>query len=139
MEDLVPRSRERTLTQEDYVRLTRLLCEGGRALAGADDVQRTLEASRLVPSQPVAPGLITMGAQVFLATGRQEQLLRLTLCLPDDADPARGRISVLSPLGSSLIGLCSGQTVTWRSFGRTQSASILAVLAPLRRHGGADA
>ena len=35
---------------------------------------------------------------------------RLTLVMPRDADPAKWRISVLSPLGSSLLGLKKGDT-----------------------------
>ena len=92
-----------------------------------------LAAGTLVDSDPVAPGVVTMNAQVVLRAGPQEEYCRLTLCYPVDADPARGHISVLSPLGSSVLGLCAGQTATWRAFGRVHAARILAVLAPLRQ------
>ena len=37
----------------------------------------------------------------------------LTLCYPGDAEPAAGLISVLSPVGSSLLGLRAGDTARW--------------------------
>jgi regulator of nucleoside diphosphate kinase len=132
MEPIASPAHARTLTQVDYVALTRLLAETPPSPSGGEDAQRALEESRLVPSHPVAPGVVTMNAQVFLVAGPQEQFCRVTLCYPDEADPARGRISVLSPLGGSLLGRHAGQTVTWRSFGRVQAARIVSVLAPLR-------
>lgn len=33
---------------------------------------------------------------------------------PHDADAGSGRVSVLAPIGSALLGLRIGQTITWR-------------------------
>ena len=136
MEDLAVRSHERILTETDYVQLTRLLSEEATPLPGVDDVQRVLQESTRVASYPISSGLVAMHAQVFLVPEPQEQLVRVTLSYPDEEDPARGRISVLSPLGASLLGMSAGQTATWHSFGRVNSAHILGVLAPLQADGG---
>ena len=38
----------------------------------------------------------------------------LTLCYPPEADAGKGFISVLSPLGTALLGLRVGETAQWR-------------------------
>ncbi|MDB5900828.1 MAG: Transcription elongation factor-like protein [Ramlibacter sp.] len=128
MESWAPRDQKRTLTRTDYLQLARLLDQGSGPLPGSKEVQRALHESYVVLSDPVAPGLVTMNAQIFLILPPEEQFTRVTLCYPEEADPARGRISVLSPLGSCLLGLSNGETATWRSFGRTHSARIAAVI-----------
>lgn len=129
MESIVPRPPGRIVTHTDYVHLTRLLREGGPELPGATEVQRALRESALLASSSVAPGVVTMGAQVFLVCGADEPPSQVTLVYPQHADDARGRISVLSPLGASLFGLSVGETVSWRALGRVHSARILSVLA----------
>lgn len=119
----------RIVTHADYVRLTRLLREGAPALPAAAEVQRTLREGTLLASGCVAPGVVTIGAQVFLVPGSDEAAMQVTVVDPQDADSARGRVSVLSPLGASLFGLSVGQTANWRAFGREHSARILSVLA----------
>jgi regulator of nucleoside diphosphate kinase len=37
----------------------------------------------------------------------------VSLVYPMDSDPEQGRISVLSPVGSALLGLSVGQTIDW--------------------------
>ena len=128
MEANVQRPPGRIVTRSDYVELKRLLHEGGPALAGGFDVQRVLQDSTLLASSCVAPGVVTMGAQVFLVPDSHELPTHVTLVYPHAEDPARGRISVLSPLGSNLLGRSVGQTVNWRSFGRMCAAQILSVL-----------
>ena len=68
-----------------------------------------------------------------LATGRQPQnvvrmrsdvefrddvsgkVQTVTLVYPDEADIAQGKISVLTPIGTALIGLTIGEPITWRT------------------------
>lgn len=118
---------ERTLTQTDYVRLTRLL-QLQPEHAGARAMRELLECSDLVPAGAVDPGTVTMGTQVLLDDGRHG-LSRLTICYPEDAQPAAGRVSVLSPVGTSLLGLRVGETARWRTpTGHEGAARIAAVL-----------
>jgi regulator of nucleoside diphosphate kinase len=38
---------------------------------------------------------------------------KLTLCYPQDADPKTGCVSVLSPIGRSVVGQTVGAVVRW--------------------------
>lgn len=121
---------ERTLTQIDYVRLTRLLTNAGASAPGADAMHQLLECSDLVDSPAVPPTVVTMYTQLLVqddAAGGEPQ--KYTLCYPEDAEPAQGFISVLSPVGTSLLGLRVGEVARWRTpAGQSGSARIVAIL-----------
>jgi len=52
----------------------------------------------------------------------------LTLVYPKDADADAGRISVLAPVGSALLGLRVGQTIDWPGQGgRTLRLKVTAI------------
>ena len=54
---------------------------------------------------------------------------KLTLCYPDDAEPQFGFVSVLSPIGLSLLGHEVGATVSWQSpDGTERMAEVDAIL-----------
>jgi regulator of nucleoside diphosphate kinase len=118
---------ERTLTQIDYVRLTRLTSLSERDAYGA--VMELLENSDLVPSASVPATVVTMYTQVMLQGDVGTAPYKVTLCYPDDAEPAEGFISVLSPLGASLLGLRVGDVARWPTpFGEERFARILEIL-----------
>ena len=39
----------------------------------------------------------------------------VTLVYPDQADIDQGRISILTPIGTALLGLRAGQSIAWRT------------------------
>lgn len=52
----------------------------------------------------------------------------LTLVYPKDADAAAGRISVLAPVGSALLGLRVGQSIDWPGqAGNTHRLTVTAI------------
>jgi regulator of nucleoside diphosphate kinase len=48
------------------------------------------------------------------------------LVYPGEADIAAGKVSVLTPIGTALIGLAEGQSILWQT--RTGAAKRLTVL-----------
>lgn len=53
------------------------------------------------------------------------------LVYPQQADPASGRISILTPVGIALIGLSKGQSMTWKDrSGQPKSLTVLEVNNP---------
>ena len=116
---------ERTLTELDHVRLTQLARAADDA---SEEMQAVLDAARLVPSREVPPDVVTMQSQVLLAfdDGRRE---KVAVCYPKDAAPAEGRISVLSPVGTSLLGLRVGETARWHTpTGNDAAADVVELL-----------
>jgi len=119
---------ERTLTQIDHVRLTRLITRAG-PLPGVETMQQVLECSDLVASPDVPPTVLTMYTQALLEDLAGGEPYKLTLCYPADAEPAGGFVSVLSPVGAALLGLRVGQVARWSTpGGGSGAARILSVL-----------
>jgi regulator of nucleoside diphosphate kinase len=58
---------------------------------------------------------VTMYAQLMVRINGGDALSKIALCYPDDAEPAAGFVSVLSPMGLALLGLTIGQTAHWKS------------------------
>ena len=121
---------ERTLTELDHVRLSRLT-RG----AGPDSLQQpesaidaVLASADLVSSRKVAADVVTMYSQVELADLTSGAKYSLTVCYPTDADLSRGFVSVLSPVGASLIGLRIGAIARWRTPGGVEGAAEVLAL-----------
>ncbi len=46
---------------------------------------------------------------------RQRRRTRADLVYPNEADVERGRVSVLAPVGTALLGLSVGQSIDWQA------------------------
>jgi regulator of nucleoside diphosphate kinase len=111
---------ELLLTESNYARLSQL---NGVAL------RDVLDAADVVPDALAPDDLVTMRGQVRVrheASGLEQTL---TLCWPEEVKPEEGRISVLSPIGTALLGRRAGAWVALRlPGGQSQRLRIEALL-----------
>jgi regulator of nucleoside diphosphate kinase len=108
---------EKVLTELDHARLVSLLARmnaAGGPQYTADMAQDLLDSAMTVPAQSIPPNVATMRSRVRLRDGKSGSEMDLTLTYPTEADATAGRISVLSPLGLSLIGCQQGHTIQWQ-------------------------
>ena len=123
---------ERTLTELDHVRLLNLLRRDARGDGSTPPwsaIEDVLDVSALVPSQDIEPDVVTMHSQVLLQDIQTGQRSTLTLCYPVQADPAVGLVSVLSPVGSALVGLRQGSIARWLTpAGEEKAAEVVAII-----------
>lgn len=123
---------ERTLTELDHVRLTNFVHRhkcGRPASSATLPIEDLLGAADVVPWEQIAPDVVTMHSRILLKDLQSGTQSELTLCYPADADASTGQVSVLSPVGWSLLGQRVGATVYWPTpSGAKLSAEILAVL-----------
>lgn len=77
----------------------------------------------------MAPGILRMGSFAeFRIDDEAPQTAELVF--PGDADISRQRISVLTPVGATLLGLSAGQLIDWAGRdGRVRRLSVIAVHA----------
>ncbi len=107
-------ARERVLTELDHVRLATLSGrDSGTRLPKSLGIEALLDDARVVPSRRVTPDIVTMYSQVLLRIVDDGVKRKLTLCYPQDAEPQFGFVSVLSPIGLSLLGQTVGATLRW--------------------------
>ena len=67
-----------------------------------------------------------MGSEVEFRDETTGTVRKVTLVYPGEADIALGKISVLTPIGTALIGLGVGQSIMWET--RTGDLKRLTVL-----------
>jgi len=116
---------ERTLTELDHRRIERLI----RTVAPLHPLDDMLASARLVPSREVDRDIVTMYSQVLVTDLDGRRRRKFALCYPHDAEPAAGFISVLSPFGTSLLGLAVGAVARWDlPFGRVAAAHVTEML-----------
>lgn len=117
-------SSERTVSALDLVRLSRLAAQGGH-----DALRAELDAADVRRPQDMPPDVVTMRSVLDYVEHGSDARQRITLCYPADADPAAGKVSVMSPLGASLLGRRVGESVHWRTPDGTARRCTVAALA----------
>ncbi|TPI17458.1 nucleoside diphosphate kinase regulator [Mesorhizobium sp. B3-1-3] len=93
----------------------------------AEDLLAEMDRARVATEAAMPADVVRMGSTVTLQDP-EGSLQTVTLVYPAEADIAERRISVLTPLGTALIGARAGRRVSWRSRdSRVLSATIDAV------------
>lgn len=103
------------LSADDYDHLLALarMTAGSHAAENAQRLLDELYRANIVPSRWVPNDTVTMNAYVEYRNEDTGAVRCVQLVFPHDADPGKGRISVLSSVGTALIGLAVGQSITW--------------------------
>jgi regulator of nucleoside diphosphate kinase len=121
------------ITRADAVRLRELIATLGRAGRDQDHVQELsaeLERARIADAAEVPADLISIYSEVRVLDVQSGARRDLMLVLPPESDPARGRISVLAPLGTALLGYRAGDEVEWQMPGGLRRVRVEHVGAP---------
>ncbi len=111
-------NRKLHITDFDMERLQKLL-EGThnwnpKDRAYLEHLEEELSRAVVVPSRKVPADVVTMNSQIRvkdLDTGKE---MLIQLVFPSEADFERGKISILAPIGTALIGYRTGDTIEWK-------------------------
>jgi regulator of nucleoside diphosphate kinase len=118
------------ISETDERSLTRLAADAlGRSPDLGKELLAEIERACVVPGTSVPRGVVQMGSIVEF---RQEggRTRRVQLVYPGQADIALNRISILSPIGTALLGLREGQSIEWKARdGRTCRLTVISVRA----------
>jgi len=102
------------ITEFDLQRLNKLLREAEhtdyRGSEYLDKLRAELDHAQIVPSQAISQEIVTMNSIVVLfdlATRKKETY---TLVFPEDADIGQGKISILAPVGTAMLGCKIGDS-----------------------------
>ena len=100
----------------------------GHTADAADDLLYELDRASVIADRHLPPYVVRMGSTVVASiNGGEAQILRLSY--PREEGP--GCVSILSPVGSALLGLRSGQTIRWTSRdGERNSVTVHSVHNP---------
>jgi regulator of nucleoside diphosphate kinase len=99
------------LTQDDMDRLLKLVeTQPGKRF---EELEQELVRASVVPRQEIPEDVVTMNSRVVFENEKTRERREITLVYPENADIDAGRISVLVPVGTALLGLRVGQTIDW--------------------------
>lgn len=100
------------LTTTDVDRLEQLLDTLSPSVTGVDTLRQELARANIVSPQHLPVDVVSMNSTVRFTLGDGKSSC-LTLVYPKDADRSGGKISVLAPVGSALLGLRTGDSINW--------------------------
>lgn len=103
---------------------------GAHDSAHLRELRAELERAVIVDPRDIPPGVVTMHSvvTVFDLTGGDRR--EITLVYPHEAEPASGRVSVLAPLGTALLGYRERDEVEWLMPGGMRRLRIENVRGP---------
>ncbi|HET7635529.1 MAG TPA: nucleoside diphosphate kinase regulator [Burkholderiales bacterium] len=104
-------------TELDVARLSVL----ARALASRGDGTREraealhdlLDHGSVLPSDEIPTDVVTMNSRVLIQDEAEREPRDITITYPEMADPAAGRVSILSPIGQAVLGRSAGQSAAF--------------------------
>ena len=121
-------NRQIYITRQDHQRLTLMLEE---ALAGKHrdaaflkELARELTIAEVVDPKSVPADVVTMNSRVVVKDVENGENSEYTLVFPEQADVAQGRLSVVSPIGTAILGYSKGDTITWQTPGGPRQIKI---------------
>lgn len=110
-------SRRIIVTREDFDRLVELLKDG---LLGAiadpkafRELAGELQLATIVDPASVPADVVTMNSTVRLTDLKSKETEAYTLVYPEDANIAEGRLSILAPIGTAILGYRVGDRIRW--------------------------
>lgn len=112
--------------EEEHRRLLLLAMTGlDHSADDADDLMNELDRASIRPDNALPRDTVRMGSTVVYRTHKGE-VRQVQLVYPGQADISSGAVSILTPIGTALIGLRTGQSITWR--GRDGHRNVLTIV-----------
>jgi regulator of nucleoside diphosphate kinase len=99
------------LTQNDADQLLKLVeSQPGKRF---EKLEGELVRANVVPREKIPEDVVTMNSRVIFENETTGERREVTLVYPGSADIDAGKISVLVPIGTALLGLRVGQSIDW--------------------------
>ncbi len=101
------------ITTADMARLQALLTSQKNAGEALEKLAAELDRARVVAPEEIPQDIITMNSTAQLRELLTDDVMTYTLVFPDRADYEAGRISVLAPIGTAMLGQREGDEFEW--------------------------
>lgn len=110
--------RQIIITESDRRNLETLLSSEFAKVVGPsprfDELRAELQRAQIVSPNEVSNDVVTMNSTVVLRDLETDERETYTLVFPQEADIAEGRLSILAPIGTAILGEHVGEEVLWR-------------------------
>lgn len=85
-----------------------------RDAVGIDALRNELARANVIEPGDMPADIVTMHSTARVEDESTGEAHELTLVYPREADGSAGKVSVLAPVGSAMLGLRVGQSIEWR-------------------------
>jgi regulator of nucleoside diphosphate kinase len=127
------------ITQHDLQRLKKLLDDISKESSpkdfSAQELKDEMNRALVVSPKEVPENVITMNSRVLLRDVGSGESMMLWLVFPAKMDAVKNPVSILSPLGTAMIGYKVGDVFTWESPTGTKQVEVLDILYQPERVG----
>jgi regulator of nucleoside diphosphate kinase len=94
----------------------------------ADELAEEIGRAHVLAKGRHPKHVVRMNSEVEFRDDTIGKVRKLVLVYPEEADIAEGKISVLTPVGTALIGLQTGHSITWETpGGEVRQLTVLTV------------
>lgn len=105
------------ITTKDAAKLRKLIREAFHSdYRGSDYLKQLaeeMEKASVVNPDQIPADVITLNSTARLVDQETNEEMVYTLVFPEDADISQGKISVLAPIGTAMLGYKTGDTFEW--------------------------
>jgi regulator of nucleoside diphosphate kinase len=122
------------LSAKDYSRLSALAHAARNRMPGlASELAEEVGRAHVLGRDEAADNFVGMNDDVRFRDDVTGRVRQVRLVYPDEADISQGKISVMTPVGTALIGLQTGRSITWETpSGETRQLTVLSIRKPER-------
>jgi regulator of nucleoside diphosphate kinase len=124
------------LTAQDLDRLERLVDVSPKS-ANVLALEEEIGKATIVEQEAIPPDVVTMNSRIRFVDEKSGDATEMALVYPFEADASAGRISVLAPVGTALLGLAVGQSIEW-PMPSGQSRRLRVVAVPYQPEAAGD-
>jgi regulator of nucleoside diphosphate kinase len=119
LEKVMSRETNIYITKLDYERLTKLIevareREGDANREYLNRLEEELERAEVLEQKDIPPDVITMRSTVSLKDLNTGEEMIYWLAFPTEANYDEGKISILAPVGTAMLGYRRGDVIEWK-------------------------
>jgi regulator of nucleoside diphosphate kinase len=119
------------ISTDDYKRLrllaTTLAARKGHAAAAAGKLLHELDRAIMLADHELPPRVVRIGSHVTIEDLESGERDAYILTWPDQADADEGRLSILAPIGTAVLGYAEGDELEWDTPGGLRRLRIQTV------------
>ncbi len=114
--------------REDDYQIIKNLLQGQQDDAAEMTLLHEMNRAIIVKKEAFPSHAVRINSQVSIQNLENNVLKEFTIVMPEKADIRKNRISILSPMGTALLGFRKGEEVVWRMPGGLKRIRIMEVI-----------
>lgn len=127
--------RNTVVLSEDDFRLLKQFAETLPANPNEMTLSYELNRAVVVENDQLPPDSVRLNSHVRVRELASNTEMEFCIVMPAFADIKQKKISVLTPMGAALIGLCKGETVEWKMPAGMKKFEVMEVSLKSENHG----